>query len=236
MIYVVLALVVVIALFTFWIVAHYWSIVGQVRSLAHTNSVMHARMQADLSALRQTRRQVQVQARLDTENRVGVWDRIENGLTTDTKWIMSEQAAEAQLAQMDVQVHDLSQAIRGLVALQAQLSPPKFSTYLNSLVPHHKTNLAVQDGLSPPKLAEYILYFLPQTQRDALIGDLEELYHVILARHGRRKARFWYRSQVVIAFCKLLRSPLSRLLKVGVVIRLLSHLLPSWDWVRKLIP
>jgi len=80
----------------------------------------------------------------------------------------------------------------------------------------------------PPKFAEYLLYFLPKSDREPLLGDLEEVYHAIYHRYGNRHAWIWYHVQVIAAFWPLLRRAFGKIIKLGIV---------GWvgNWVRRLI-
>ncbi len=52
-----------------------------------------------------------------------------------------------------------------------------------------------------PEFARYCLWFLPKKTREPLLGDLEETFHEMVEEFGTRRARFWYYSQVLFAFC-----------------------------------
>lgn len=51
----------------------------------------------------------------------------------------------------------------------------------------------------PPTWAEYLMHFLPPTTKDALLGDLEERFNVMLQRFGWKRACFWYWCQALYA-------------------------------------
>jgi hypothetical protein len=82
---------------------------------------------------------------------------------------------------------------------------------------------------STPRLAEYLLWYLPIENRDEIIGDLEEEYQLLNQRHGRRKARVWYYSQVVFSFWPFAERKVRSLAKWGAI---------GWvaDVIRQIIP
>lgn len=86
-----------------------------------------------------------------------------------------------------------------------------------------------QNEFTLPKFAEYLLYFLPKKERDPLLGDLEEEYHEVYPKFGRRKARIWYYGQVVQSFWPLIVRCIRKLVALGVV---------GWlgNVIRRLIP
>jgi hypothetical protein len=55
-----------------------------------------------------------------------------------------------------------------------------------------------------PKFAEHLLRFLPEKQRESFLGDLEEEYHDLYERSGKRQAQRWYYEQVVSSVGPLL--------------------------------
>ncbi len=51
---------------------------------------------------------------------------------------------------------------------------------------------------TPPTSAEFLFYiFLDAKNCDAIIGDLEERYKLIVKKFGARKAAFWYWTQAI---------------------------------------
>ncbi len=89
--------------------------------------------------------------------------------------------------------------------------------------------IVAQKDQRPPAFAEYLLHFLPKTMREALPGDLEEEYHQMYARFGKRRATFWYYVQVALSFWPLLSMGVKQLIIRGLL---------GWvgDVVRRLIP
>jgi hypothetical protein len=73
------------------------------------------------------------------------------------------------------------------------------------------------DNNRPPQFAEYLLYFLPKTMREPLLGDLEQEYHELFTRFGKRKATIWYYVQVALSYWPLLCSGVRKLIKWGVL-------------------
>lgn len=64
---------------------------------------------------------------------------------------------------------------------------------------------------SLPKSAKFILLLIPKSQREHLIGDLEEEYNtIVLPEYGVRKARGWYWWQVAISVGPLLWAQIRR--------------------------
>ena len=58
----------------------------------------------------------------------------------------------------------------------------------------------------PPFYAEYLLYFLlGKSERETIIGDLQECYGKLMRRFGKRAADLWYYKQVVGSVWPLLR-------------------------------
>jgi hypothetical protein len=91
----------------------------------------------------------------------------------------------------------------------------------------------------PPRLAEYLLYFLPKAQRAPLMGDMEEVYGVLLKEQGKRRAQFWYWCQVLMAYKPLWSSTIVRRVAKWVAItglgQFLGRIIP-WEWVRRVLP
>jgi hypothetical protein len=73
----------------------------------------------------------------------------------------------------------------------AQLSTPHITkTFASSIIP--------SVFLKPPRSAEFLFYlFLDAQNCDALVGDLEERYRLILKTFGQRRANFWYWTQAI---------------------------------------
>lgn len=96
-----------------------------------------------------------------------------------------------------------------------------------------------EDLEQPPKLAEYLLYFLPKAQRESLMGDMEEIYSVLLKVQGRHRARFWYWCQVLMAYQPLWSNKIARRVAKWAAItglgQLLGRVIP-WEWVRRVLP
>jgi hypothetical protein len=87
----------------------------------------------------------------------------------------------------------------------------------------------VPDNQPPPRFAAYLLRFLPKEQRDALLGDLEEVYWEIYDQCGEQQAWKWYRNQTIRSLCPLFWRTVRTLLKSGVF---------GWfgDMIRRFIP
>ena len=63
--------------------------------------------------------------------------------------------------------------------------------------------------MKPPRLiTALVARLLPETERDGLLGDLEEEFHRLAAREGPAAARRWYRRQA-LASLRLMLSPTS---------------------------
>jgi hypothetical protein len=75
----------------------------------------------------------------------------------------------------------------------------------------------------PPLNAEYLLYLLLRgDEREALIGDLVEVYGQVLRRFGKRRADFWFCKQVFGSLWPLLRRTflkISALVWLGRIVR-----------------
>ena len=58
------------------------------------------------------------------------------------------------------------------------------------------------DRLPPPALAQRILLaVLPDSHREAVVGDLDEMYTELADRANSRRATWWYRKEVAITIC-----------------------------------
>jgi hypothetical protein len=58
--------------------------------------------------------------------------------------------------------------------------------------------LAKVGTVVPPRSAEFLFYlFLDSKNCDAIVGDIEERYKLILIKFGRRRANFWYWTQSI---------------------------------------
>jgi len=79
----------------------------------------------------------------------------------------------------------------------------------------------------PPVNAEYVLYLLlSKDEKEAAIGDLNELHGRILVRFNKRRADIWYYKQVVGSLWPLLRRAI---VKIGALVwlgRVLRRLIP----------
>lgn len=88
-----------------------------------------------------------------------------------------------------------------------------------------------QISTQPPEFATYLLWYLPMNKkiRDAVIGDLEEDFHTVYNRFGRRKAVAWYYYQVTASFWPFLASKVRSLIRLGFL---------TWlgEMVRRYIP
>ena len=63
-----------------------------------------------------------------------------------------------------------------------------------------ETELPRNRRLSHPTSAEFLFYlFMTPQDCDALVGDLEERYKLVHKNFGRRRANFWYWTQMVIS-------------------------------------
>lgn len=82
------------------------------------------------------------------------------------------------------------------------------------------------ESLVPPQRAEYLLYFcLPAEQREAIPGDLLEIYTtVILPKFGVQRANRWYWFQVLRSIWPLLTARVVRVLKWALVTRVAGEL------------
>lgn len=88
----------------------------------------------------------------------------------------------------------------------------------------------VASPASPPRRAEFLLYLLlPSKDGEALAGDLEEVFHRVVAKFGRRAGRAWYWSQTARSIAPLAMRWLLRVLRwtafwtaVGKVLRRLG--------------
>jgi hypothetical protein len=98
---------------------------------------------------------------------------------------------------------------------------------------------AEQRSQRPPRLAEYLIYFLPKAQREPLMGDMAEVYGVLLKAQGRRRAQFWYWFQAIMAIKPLWwNKVVKRLAKWAAITglgQLLGRIIP-WEWVRRVLP
>ncbi len=67
----------------------------------------------------------------------------------------------------------------------------------------------------PPKIAEYLLFlFIPKQNRNAVLGDLEEDYHLAFEKYGLKKAQFFYWWQVVRSIWPLISAVVLKLIKL----------------------
>ena len=75
----------------------------------------------------------------------------------------------------------------------------------------------------PPRSAEFILSLVVSGEDcEAILGDLEERFRTrILPRYGLRKARFWYRVQVLRCLWPYVKAGLRRLARLEWLFRLL---------------
>jgi hypothetical protein len=101
--------------------------------------------------------------------------------------------------------------------------------HLRSRREHTATPPTPPDNQHPPRFAAYLLRFLPKEQRDALLGDLEEVYWEIYDQCGEQQAWKWYRNQTIRSLCPLFWRTVRTLLKSGVF---------GWfgDMIRRFIP
>jgi hypothetical protein len=59
---------------------------------------------------------------------------------------------------------------------------------------------SVLEELAPSKSARFVPLLMPKTNREYLLGDIEEEYWTkVLPLYGARKARLWYWKQVVVS-------------------------------------
>jgi hypothetical protein len=71
-----------------------------------------------------------------------------------------------------------------------------------------------------PKIAKALGYFLPNEQRESLLGDLEEEYHNIRTCSGKDQAQRWYYEQVIWSVGPLmLHAARSYLIWLGAIVR-----------------
>lgn len=71
----------------------------------------------------------------------------------------------------------------------------------------------VRNQLTQPgaKLAKYLLSFLPKKEREPLLGDLEEEYHEIFKKFGKRQAEIWCWCQVATSLPPLLIATIKKI-------------------------
>ncbi|MCD2453785.1 permease prefix domain 2-containing transporter [Methylicorpusculum oleiharenae] len=78
--------------------------------------------------------------------------------------------------------------------------------------------------VGPPQLAEYLLYlFIPKSNRDAILGDLEEDYRTVYQKFGSKLALMFYWWQVVTSIWPLVSASVEKLFKLifkGILIKL----------------
>ena len=68
------------------------------------------------------------------------------------------------------------------------------------------------DQIRPPANLEFILHLLmSRADCEALIGDLEEQYRILVERLGKTRADLWYTKQVFTSIWPLLRDSVRRL-------------------------
>lgn len=72
----------------------------------------------------------------------------------------------------------------------------------------------------PPRFASFLLLFVPDRDREALFGDMEEKYWMrYLPEHGLRKARWVYRWQVGVTIFDFLWAKAMRVLGLILIFR-----------------
>jgi hypothetical protein len=82
--------------------------------------------------------------------------------------------------------------------------------------------------IRPPANLEFILHLLmSRADCEALIGDLEEQYRILVERLGKTKADLWYTKQVSTSIWPLLRDSVRRLTN-STVINVLCLVLRFW--------
>ena len=83
-----------------------------------------------------------------------------------------------------------------------------------------------QQIVRPPLNAEYVLYLLLSTdERDAVIGDLNEVYARIFQRFNKRRADIWYYKQIAGSLFPLIRRALLRIATLVWLGRILRRLI-----------
>lgn len=107
--------------------------------------------------------------------------------------------------------HYVSDALEALAGLGAVALATRFRSVDKILT---KMEFAIHSGkldTSPPATAKFILLLVPKRNREHVIGDLEEEYRtILLPEYGVRKARNWYRWQVVMSIVPLLWAQMKR--------------------------
>jgi hypothetical protein len=88
----------------------------------------------------------------------------------------------------------------------------KIRTVVRATVIQHSKNQSLVD-LRPPRWGEYCLWLLPNKIRGPAIGDLEEEFHQVQEGFGRKKARFWYWTQVAYTLAVTIGPFIIRVLK-----------------------
>lgn len=72
--------------------------------------------------------------------------------------------------------------------------------------------LSAKKQRQPPLNLELLLHlFIPQSDCEPLVGDLEERYRKLVKRLGIRRADLWYTKQVLTSIWPLLRAGLGRM-------------------------
>lgn len=62
-----------------------------------------------------------------------------------------------------------------------------------------------------PEVAKHLLCFLPQQEREILIGDLDEEYCEIFKKFGIKQAQIWYWRQIATSLPPLLIATIKRI-------------------------
>jgi hypothetical protein len=100
------------------------------------------------------------------------------------------------------------------------------STGQDEALRHEPGDVASVGGAVAPHRAEYLLYFfLPAEQREAIPGDLLEIYAtVMLPKFGVKRANRWYWFQVLRSISPLLTARVARVLKWTIATRVAGEL------------
>ena len=93
--------------------------------------------------------------------------------------------------------------------------------------------MTIDNGLHHPLWVLYLLgLFMTPDQLDSFLGDLEEIFVANLAEYGERRARRYYRFQVLVSTASFLKARIAD----SAVMRTLGLLHQLIEFVRKLGP
>jgi len=96
---------------------------------------------------------------------------------------------------------------------------------LIALVPHvFESSDARAPHASPPKAGDFLLrLFLPKKDREALPGDLEEEFSIMVEKFGLGRARFWYWTQVITSIAAVVSYRLCKLAALAELFKFLRR-------------